>query len=216
MTRGKGGQDDTGSAGAGNSGNSRDSSATGPTGATQPPAPAGQPSEGREPPESSGVDLARVALRAAKEQARARGAAAQQKKQARRGGLRSGARADGRDPLPLGAAINRLITERGWEAPAAVGGVMGRWPQIVGPEVAEHCDPQRYDEEARVLTVRCHSTAWATQLRLLAPRIVARLNEDLGQGTVRMIKVMGPGNAPRQRYGPLRAPGSTGPGDTYG
>ncbi|MFI0817000.1 DUF721 domain-containing protein [Streptomyces sp. NPDC021098] len=166
-------------------------------------------------PEPSGVDLARVALRAAKEQARARGAAAQQKKQARRGGLRSGARADGRDPLPLGAAINRLITERGWEAPAAVGGVMGRWPQIVGPEVAQHCEPQRYDEDARVLTVRCDSTAWATQLRLLAPQLVARLNVDLGQGTVRLIKVLGPGGPPR-RYGPLRSPGSTGPGDTYG
>ncbi|MFI0775627.1 DUF721 domain-containing protein [Streptomyces sp. NPDC021212] len=166
-------------------------------------------------PEPSGVDLARVALRAAKEQARARGAAAQQKKQARRGGLRSGARADGRDPLPLGAAINRLITERGWEAPAAVGGVMGRWPQMVGPEVAQHCEPQRYDEDARVLTVRCDSTAWATQLRLLAPQLVARLNADLGQGTVRLIKVLGPGGPPR-RYGPLRSPGSTGPGDTYG
>ena len=58
------------------------------------------------------------------------------------GGLRSGARADGRDPLPLGAAINRLITERGWETPAAVGGVMGRWPQIVGAEVAKHCVPR--------------------------------------------------------------------------
>ncbi|MGR3936655.1 DUF721 domain-containing protein [Streptomyces sp. BRA346] len=166
-------------------------------------------------PEPSGVDLARVALRAAKEQARARGAVAQQKKQARRGGLRSGARADGRDPLPLGAAINRLITERGWEAPAAVGGVMGRWPQMVGPEVAQHCEPQRYDEDARVLTVRCDSTAWATQLRLLAPQLVARLNADLGQGTVRLIKVLGPGGPPR-RYGPLRSPGSTGPGDTYG
>ncbi|CAM5379850.1 hypothetical protein SCALM49S_02450 [Streptomyces californicus] len=41
---------------------------------------------GAKPPEVSGVDLARVALRAAKEQARARGAAAQQRKQARRGG----------------------------------------------------------------------------------------------------------------------------------
>lgn len=166
-------------------------------------------------PEPSGVDLARVALRAAKEQARARGAAAQQKKQARRGGLRSGARADGRDPLPLGAAINRLITERGWETPAAVGGVMGRWPQMVGPEVAQHCEPQRYDEDARVLTVRCDSTAWATQLRLLAPQLVARLNADLGQGTVKLIKVLGPGGPPR-RYGSLRSPGSTGPGDTYG
>ncbi|NUS11487.1 MAG: DUF721 domain-containing protein [Streptomyces sp.] len=161
------------------------------------------------------MDLARVALRAAKEQARARGAAAVQKKQARRGGLRSGAHADGRDPLPLGAAINRLITERGWEAPAAVGGVMGRWPQLVGPEVAQHCAPERYDEEARVLTVSCDSTAWATQLRLLAPMLVARLNTDLGHGTVKLLKVQGPAG-PARGYGRLRAPGSRGPGDTYG
>ncbi|NBM14546.1 DUF721 domain-containing protein [Streptomyces sp. GC420] len=170
----------------------------------------------RKVPELSGVDLARQALAAAKEQAKARGAATAQKKQARRGGgLRSGARADGRDPLPLGAAISRLITERGWETPAAVGGVMGRWPQLVGPEVAQHCAPQRYDEGERVLTVQCDSTAWATQLRLLAPQLVARLNADLGQGAVRLIKVLGPGG-PQQRFGPLRAPGSSGPGDTYG
>ncbi|MFC8282601.1 DUF721 domain-containing protein [Streptomyces cyaneofuscatus] len=178
------------------------------------PTDAGSP----KPPEVSGVDLARVALRAAKEQARARGAAAQQKKQATRGGgLRSGARSDGRDPQPLGSAINRLITERGWETPAAVGGVMGRWPQIVGDDLANHCVPLRYDEDpaARVLTVSCDSTAWATQLRLLAPQLVARLNADLGQGTVRMIKVLGPGG-PERRFGPLRAPGSKGPGDTYG
>ncbi|MFG2637757.1 DUF721 domain-containing protein [Streptomyces sp. NPDC048362] len=183
-------------------------------------APAGRKeSAGREKsaaPEPPGVDLARVALRAAKEQARARGDAARQKKQARRGGgLRSGARADGRDPMALGSAINRLINERGWETPAAVGGVMGRWPQIVGEDLAKHCVPQRYDEDERVLTVQCDSTAWATQLRVLAPTLVARLNEDLGHGTVRLIKVLNPGG-PARRYGPLRAPGSTGPGDTYG
>ncbi|WP_425276019.1 DUF721 domain-containing protein [Streptomyces bobili] len=167
-------------------------------------------------PEPSGVDLARVALRAAREQARARGDAAQQKKQARRGGgLRSGARADGRDPMALGSAINRLLTERGWEAPAAVGGVMGRWPQIVGEDIAKHCEPERYDEDERVLFVRCDSTAWATNLRLLAPTLVARLNEDLGHGRVQHIRVQGPAG-PVRRYGPLRAPGSKGPGDTYG
>ncbi|MGW2819986.1 DUF721 domain-containing protein [Streptomyces sp. NPDC001443] len=167
-------------------------------------------------PEPSGVDLARVALRAAREQARARGDAAQQKKQARRGGgLRSGARADGRDPMALGSAISRLLTERGWETPAAVGGVMGRWPEIVGADVAKHCVPEKYDEDERVLVVRCDSTAWATNLRLLAPTLVARLNEDLGHGAVKLIKVYGP-SAPVRRYGPLRAPGSTGPGDTYG
>ena len=177
----------------------------------------GEPGAERpQPAEPTGVDLARVALRAAREQAKARGAAAQQKRDVRRGrGPRSGSGRDGRDPVPLGAAVQGLITERGWEAPAAVGGVMGRWPQLVGPEVAQHCEPQRYDEEERALTVRCDSTAWATQLRLLAPRLVARLNEDLGQGTVALLKVRGP-EAPGTRGGRLRAPGSKGPGDTYG
>ena len=57
-----------------------------------------------------------------------------------------------------------------------------------------------YDEEERVLTVRCDSTAWATQLRLLAPRLVARLNEDLGQGTVALLKVRGPQAPGRSRW----------------
>lgn len=117
--------------------------------------------------------------------------------------------------MALGAAINRLLAERGWEAPAAVGGVMGRWAEIVGEDVAKHSEPERYDEGERVLVVRCDSTVWATNLRLLAPALVARLNEDLGHGTVSLIKVNGPGG-PVRRYGPLRVPGSTGPGDTYG
>ncbi|MFF4181753.1 DUF721 domain-containing protein [Streptomyces sp. NPDC001691] len=173
------------------------------------------PAEQPKVPESSGADLARVALRLAKEQAKARGEAAQQKKQARRGGLRSGARADGRDPLPLGAAINRLINEQGWETPAAVAGVLGRWPEIVGEELANHTVPGPHDADEGILVVRCDSTSWATQLRLLAPQLVARINADLGHGTVRLIKVYGP-SGPPQRYGRLRAPGSTGPGDTYG
>lgn len=151
-----------------------------------------------------------MALRAAKERARERGAQNQQRQQARRGGggLRSGARRDGRDPLPLGAAIERLKTERGWEMPMAVGGVVGRWPEIVGERNAEHWQPEGYDEETRVLTVRCDASVWATQLRHLAPELLRRLNRELGQGTVRSIKVLGPGSAPRG-YGRLRAPGSS-------
>jgi predicted nucleic acid-binding Zn ribbon protein len=161
------------------------------------------------------VDLARVALRAAREQARARGEATRQSKGAGAGrrGARSGSRGDGRDPMALGAAINRLVAERGWERPAAVGGVMGRWPQIVGDDVANHCSPERYDEDERVLVVRCDSSAWAANLRLLAPQILARINADLGHGTVRLINVLGPAGAARPRYGPLRAPGARGSHD---
>ncbi|MEV7560575.1 DUF721 domain-containing protein [Streptomyces sp. NPDC089795] len=171
------------------------------------------PREGRGTPEVSGVDLARQALAAAREQARARGNAVGGGKNRRQPGLRSGARADGRDPMPLMAALDRLRTERGWEMPMAVAGVMERWPEIVGPEIAAHCEPERYED--RELVVRCDSSAWAAQLKLLAPQLVARLNADLGQGTVRLIKVQGPGGRPKG-YGPWRAPGSKGPGDTYG
>ncbi|CAL9486045.1 hypothetical protein SUDANB120_03152 [Streptomyces sp. enrichment culture] len=172
------------------------------------------PGERPRTPEPSGVDLARQALAAAREQARARGQAAGGRGARRtQPGLRSGARADGRDPMPLMAALDRLRTERGWEMPMAVAGVMERWPEIVGPEIAAHCEPERYEE--RELFVRCDSSAWAAQLKLLAPQLVARLNADLGQGTVRLIKVRGPGGRPKP-YGPWRAPGSSGPGDTYG
>ena len=161
--------------------------------------------------ELSGVDLARVALRAARKAAEARGNSAKRGQVQRGNGVRSGAHADRRDPMALGPAINRLITEHGWEAPAAVGGVRGRWPQIVGEKLADHCIPMEYDEDERILVVKCESPVWATEVRRLAAVFVARLNEDLGHGTVKVIKVLNP-NGPPRRYGPLRAPGSTEPG----
>ncbi len=45
-----------------------------------------------------------------------------------------------------GAAVDRLVAERGWQAQAAVGGVVGRWPDVVGPELADHCAPEGYAE----------------------------------------------------------------------
>lgn len=170
---------------------------------------ADQSAGGKPPvPEHSGLDLARVALRAARERARERGADTRQRQQVRSGsGPRSGARRDGRDPMPLGMALERLKTERGWEMPMAVGGVVGRWPEIVGKKNAEHWQPDRYDEEGRVLAVRCDEAAWATELRRLAPALVRRLNEELGHGTVRAIKVIPPGGGVR-RYGALRVPGT--------
>ena len=65
-----------------------------------------------------------------------------------------------------------------------------------------------------MLAVIADSTAWATQVRLLAPMLVRRLNEEVGDGSVRRVKVRGP-QPPRQRGG-WRVPGSKGPGDTYG
>jgi len=59
------------------------------------------------------------------------------------------------------------------------------------------------------------STAWATQLRLLAATLVRKLNAELGDNTVRRVKVKGPTGPPGQPGG-LRVRGGRGPRDTYG
>jgi predicted nucleic acid-binding Zn ribbon protein len=125
----------------------------------------------------------------------------------------SGARPDDRDPQLLNATIGRLMRDQGWEVDIAVHGVMARWPAIVGPEVAQHCSPERYADTE--LTVRTDSTAWATQVRMLAPDLVRRLNAELGDGTVTRVTVLGP-NAPTWRKGPRTVRGGRGPRDTYG
>ena len=117
------------------------------------------------------------------------------------------------DPAPLGAAIDGLITDTGWELAVAAGSVFGRWPQIVGADLAAHTVPDGLSDGE--LTVTADSTAWATQLRLLAADLVRRLNAELGEGTVRRVRVRGPGGPPR-RPGQWRVRGGRGPRDTYG
>lgn len=124
----------------------------------------------------------------------------------------SGAAPDDRDPQLIAASVDDLVSERGWSEPIAVGGVEGRWPQIVGTDIAAHCVPEEF--EAGRLTVRTDSTAWATQVRMLAPTLLTRLNDDLGAGTVTHLQVLGP-QGPSWKKGRLRVKGR-GPRDTYG
>jgi predicted nucleic acid-binding Zn ribbon protein len=126
---------------------------------------------------------------------------------------RRGGRERREDPAPLSDAIDGLVTETGWEFAVATGSVFGRWPQIVGPELAAHTRPDGLADGE--LVVSADSTAWATQLRLLAADLVRRLNEELGDGAVRRVHVRGPGSQARQP-GQWRVPGSRGPRDTYG
>jgi predicted nucleic acid-binding Zn ribbon protein len=116
------------------------------------------------------------------------------------------------DPQLLTSAIESLVDQRGWQQRAAVGSVFGRWEEIVGHDLAAHTRPDSFADGE--LAVTADSTAWATQVRLLASALIRRLNAELGDGTVRRVKVRGPA-PPRQRGG-WRVPGSKGPGDTYG
>jgi predicted nucleic acid-binding Zn ribbon protein len=128
------------------------------------------------------------------------------------GALPPGRRIRREDPQPLGSAIGKLLSEQGWKEQAAVGSVFSNWEEIVGSDLAAHTRPDGFAEGE--LVIAADSTAWATQVRLLASMLVRRLNAELGEGTVKRVKVRGPAG-PRQRGG-WRVPGSRGHGDTYG
>ncbi|MET9762404.1 hypothetical protein ABZ016_25685 [Streptomyces sp. NPDC006372] len=84
--------------------------------------------------ETSGVDLARVELRASVEAAGKNGSSQEAKKQPQP--VRT-VRHGGREPMGLGAAIGALVTERAWELPTARASLRDRWA-IIAPELAGH------------------------------------------------------------------------------
>ncbi|MGW1819474.1 DciA family protein [Streptomyces sp. NPDC002125] len=141
--------------------------------------------------EVSGVDLARQALLAAREAARKNGATA--KKPKRR--TTTVARRDGREPLGLGSAINRMMTERGMTAPAAGGSVLAAFDTILAavvPELAGRVKAVAFDADTGRLDVVPDLPAAGTQLRWSAPKLVAAANEKVPGANVRALHVLAP------------------------
>lgn len=180
--------------------------------------PAEEPQAGQSAPPETEEDpdrAARTALARAREAARAKGV-----RTSRPGGRR---RQDGtylpsntrsaRDPAPMSDAVHHLAQQLGWNQALSIGGVIGRWREVVGDQIADHCTPETFTEGA--LVVRADSTAWATQIRLLLPQLDRRLAEEVGEGVVTSIQVLGPGG-PSWRKGSRRVQGGRGPRDTYG
>jgi predicted nucleic acid-binding Zn ribbon protein len=191
-----------------------------------PPPDAADHPDGPEQDEERGAEAVRTALNRARAAAAARGerpgrpssgpgsamAAARRARRAA-GERRSGSGPDARDPQTVASTIGRLVDDLGWSEPVAVGGVLGRWDAVVGADVAAHCQPVSFADG--VLTVAADSSAWATQVRLLAPTLLRRIADELGEGLVERLVVRGP-SAPSWKRGPRVAPGSQGPRDTYG
>lgn len=179
----------------------------------------GKPADGEPganlPEGATGPELARAVLDAAKAR---RQAAAPRRRGAVRGDgekrLRgySGPGPDPRDPQPLGAVLDKLVKARGWQQPAAEATVFGAWEKVVGPEVAQHSRPVKLEDGE--LTVEARSTAWATQLRLLAGSLLQQIAREVGHNVVRKLHIHGPA-APSWSRGPRRVRGR-GPRDTYG
>lgn len=116
------------------------------------------------------------------------------------------------DPQLIGAGMERLFSDHGWQDRAAVARLMSEWAQIVGADVAAHVEPVGFQDGE--LTLQADSTAWATQVRLLMPTLRQAIDRQVGAGTVSRVQVLAP-KAPSWVSGPRRVKGR-GPRDTYG
>lgn len=99
-------------------------------------------------------------------------------------------------PPPLADLVERFSATRGWQARLHGARVHSAWASIAGEELARHVVPVRL--AGGVLVVRAESPAWATQVRYLAPQLLVRANEVLGDGEVRTVTVQA-GGEPRRR-----------------
>jgi predicted nucleic acid-binding Zn ribbon protein len=118
----------------------------------------------------------------------------------------------GRDFVKAGDTIDGLLKDFRWEAQLAEADLFNRWAEVVGDTNAAASQPEALINGT--LTVRCKSTAWATQLRLMQATILTKLHEAFPQVEIKALKLLGP-EAPSWKKGPRTAPGR-GPRDTYG
>ncbi|MGA4846672.1 DciA family protein [Streptomyces sp. G5(2025)] len=133
--------------------------------------------------------MAAAALRAAREDARFRRARSLRSQMA----MPTPRRRRNAVPVPLEQVLLDLI-ERRFPMPS-LAPVSALWQDRVGPDFAKHVVVTAYDAAEGVLSVRADSVAWATQTRLLGPRLVGVLNDvfvQAGVGPVRTMRIAGP------------------------
>ena len=117
------------------------------------------------------------------------------------------------DPELIGGVLSNLISEREWDSGLAEGNLFITWADIVGADIAQHATPISISDG--VLTVQTSSTAWATQLALVASELLATIQADPSGATIEKLVFFGP-TGPTWKKGIRTIRNARGPRDTYG
>ena len=116
-------------------------------------------------------------------------------------------------PQLLKDVLAQVIHERDWKSGIAEGTLFSTWADIVGPEISLHTTPISLLDG--VLTIQTSSTAWAVQLQLVGPDLLATIRGSLPGALVESLSIMGP-HGPSWKKGVRTIRGAKGPRDTYG
>ncbi len=87
----------------------------------------------------------------------------------------------------IGDAMTSLLRARGLGATAVLARISEVWDAAVGAELAARIRPVAL--RGRELVCEVPEPAWATQLRLVSDRLLARLEEELGARLVDDLSV---------------------------
>lgn len=117
------------------------------------------------------------------------------------------------DPELISGVLNNLVADRDWDSGLAEGNLFVNWPKIVGAEIAQHAEAISILDGT--LTVQASSTAWATQLQLITPDLLAMIQKDAAGVLVEKLVVIGP-QGPTWKKGIRTIRNARGPRDTYG
>ena len=101
-----------------------------------------------------------------------------------RGPRRIGA---GDDPVVLTEALGAVVDRLGGGPPGVTGRLFTEWEALVGPALAAHVRPMKVDGPTLVVTV--DHPAWATQVRTLAPDILAKVQDAAGPAAPRLTRL---------------------------
>lgn len=104
-------------------------------------------------------------------------------------------RRDGGGLKPAGDLVPAILAPVFRKRGFAQHAIVGRWPEVVGPMLAEQCRPERLhwprdesSDEGAVLHLVV-SPGWATEVQHLAPLLIERVNRFFGWRAVTAIRI---------------------------
>lgn len=79
------------------------------------------------------------------------------------------------EPASLSEALGSYLRQAGLTKRVQQAGIIEEWAELVGPQIAAVTSPESVTPDG-ILRVRVATAAWANELSLMSPRILARLN----------------------------------------
>ena len=92
-----------------------------------------------------------------------------------------------RKPQKLGDVVTGVLTQAGLTDRVAQAAIIPEWPALVGPQIARVTEPLSVTPQG-TLFVAVTTNAWMTELSLMEPELLRRLNQRTGRLQIRKIR----------------------------